>query len=188
MTIENKQIVTNLGDAAEKFSEKGITFLRLRSNGKQGDIASKMIAALAKGSLKIPVKLNEDVSKEFGYTKMTPPMLAVIVLGRPPVRARAGGIQESGKVLTPTQRTAGEKIATAVKADLYANRQRKTVAAKAKSATTAKAKSATATKPQAKKKAVAKKPTVKKSTAGAKTTVRKPATKKTGTSNTPAKK
>ena len=183
MTVENTQIRKSLGEtASELFSEKGIKFLRLRSNGAQGEIATKMIAALAKDSLKIPVKLNEEVSKEFGFTKMTPPMIAIIVLGRPPVRARAGGIQESGKVHTTAQLTAAQKISEAVKADLYANRQRK-----------AKAEPVTAKKVEVKakpapKKVVAKKPTVKKSTTGAKTTVRKPAAKKTGTTNTTAKK
>ena len=184
MTVENTQIRKSLGETASKlFSEKGIKFLRLRSNGAQGEIASKMIAALAKDSLKIPVKLNEEVSKEFGFTKMTPPMIAIIVLGRPPVRARAGGIQESGKVHTTAQLTAAQKISEAVKADLYANRQRK---AKAEPVTAKKVE--VKAKPAPKKKVVAKKPTVKKSTAGAKTTVRKPAAKKTGTANTTAKK
>ena len=123
--MTNKEIASILGDHAKSFSDKGITFFRLRSNGAQGDVAQKMMSAISKNTLKIPAALNEEAAKTFGYAKLTPPMLAIIMLGRPPVLARTGGIQESGKILDADQKKVAAKIAEAIKTELYKNHVRK---------------------------------------------------------------
>ena len=123
--VTAQEVRSMLGDAAEKFSDKGVNFFRFRLNGAQSAIADKLVKGLASNSLHVPKNMQDEVTEAFGVKTLTPPMMAIVILGRHPVTARTGGFQESSKVLTEAQRNVAEKLANHVNVDLYKNRIRK---------------------------------------------------------------
>lgn len=126
MKNTTQSVKAAIGNAAGSFSDKGIDFLRKRSNGGQGALAVKVFEGLKAGTLRkgLPKNLTEQIQKAYGIGNLNDAQVAVIILGRPPLGSDK--VHEASRVPTAEQREVAERLATKVMSgELYTNHKRR---------------------------------------------------------------
>lgn len=95
--VTERQVKEFLGEQADKWSDKGVKFLKLRLCGTKWRVAThNALTHYTEGTFEelVPEEVNKEVASVFGMTKAEQERLIIIGLGRPAQKSKTSGWQE----------------------------------------------------------------------------------------------
>jgi hypothetical protein len=119
-----------LGPKAERWSDKGLDFLSIRSRGKgqDGELAEKLIDMYDRAEIdKLPKEINHEAARAFNRGMLDIESILILLLGRKSKQAPEGkGIEELSASLSSDEEASQKIIADALTGGVrYINKKRK---------------------------------------------------------------